>query len=136
MSGHTGRCLCGAVTFAVAEFETDHHVCNCEMCRYWAGSPPLVASAEGVFFTGDGSIDLLESSDWAERGSCKNCGFGLFYRLKESGGYHIPVGLFDNQSAFKVKGEIFIDRKPPGYDFAGDHPRLNEAETFAMFEGS
>ncbi len=105
------------------------------MCRRLAGSPLLAASAEGVSFTGDGSIGLFDSSDWAERGFCKNCGSGLFYRLKETGGYHIPVGLFDDQSAFRVKGEIFIDRKPPGYDFAGDHPRLNEAETFAMFEG-
>ena len=31
---------------------------------------------------------------------------------------------------------IFIDRKPPDEDFVGDHPRLTEAETFAMFEGS
>jgi len=26
--------------------------------------------------------------------------------------------------------EIFIDRKPPGYAFAGDHERWTEAERF------
>jgi len=48
----------------------------------------------------------------------------------------MPVGVFDDQSIFRITGEIFIDRKPPGYDFAGDHPRLTEAETMAMFEES
>jgi hypothetical protein len=37
---------------------------------------------------------------------------------------------------FRITGEIFIDRKPPGYDFAGDHPRLTEAETMVMIEES
>ena len=88
-----------------------------------------------VSFTGDGSTGLFDSSDSAERGFCKSCGSGLFYHLKETGGYHIPVGFFDDQSAFRVKGEMFIDRKPPGYDFAGGHLRVTEAKTFAMFEG-
>ena len=135
MSGHQGRCLCGAVTFVAAEIETGHHACHCEMCRRWAGSPLLAASAEGVTFEGTDAIGIYDSSEWAERGFCKNCGSGLFYRLKETGGYHVPVGLFDDQSAFRVVGEIFIDRKPPGYDFAGDHPRLTEEETLAMFAG-
>ena len=48
----------------------------------------------------------------------------------------MPVGVFDDQSVFRITGESFTDRKPPGYDFAGDHPRLTEAETMAMFEES
>ncbi|MGB0555254.1 MAG: hypothetical protein ACPGQV_22255 [Alphaproteobacteria bacterium] len=48
----------------------------------------------------------------------------------------MPVGVFDDQSFFRITGEVFIDRKPPGYDFDGDHPRLIEAETMEMFEES
>lgn len=106
------------------------------MCRRWAGSPLLATSAAGVVFAGDENIGIYDSSEWAERGFCKICGSNLFYRLKATGGYHMPVGVFDDQSVFRITGEIFIDRKPPGYDFAGDHPRLTEAETMAMIEES
>ena len=96
----------------------------------------MVTSAAGVVFAGDENIGIYDSSEWAERGFCKIFGSNLFYRLKATGGYHMPVGVFDDQSVFRITGEIFIDRKPPGYDFAGDHPRLTEAETMAMFEES
>ena len=33
------------------------------------------------------------------------------------------VGAFDDASAFELVGEIYVDEKPPGYAFAGDHPR-------------
>ncbi len=133
MSAHKRQCLCGAVTFTAESVEHHHHACHCGMCRRWAGGPLLAASAEGVIFAGEENITVFGSSEWAERGFCKVCGSNLFYRLRDGGGYHMPVGVFDDQSAFKVVGEIFIDRKPGGYAFAGDHPRLTEEETMAMF---
>lgn len=135
MSSQAGQCLCGAVRFTAESVKQDHHACHCGMCRRWAGSPLLAASAGSVTFGGEDAIGVFVSSEWAERGFCKKCGSGLFYRLREGGGYHIPVGLFDDQSGFEIVGEIFIDRKPPGYAFAGEHPRLTEAETMAMFAG-
>ena len=70
------------------------------------------------------------SSAWAERGFCKACGTTLFYYLKPTQAYTISVGAFDDQTSFQLVREIFIDRKPPGYAFAGDHERWTEAETF------
>jgi len=55
----------------------------------------------------------------------------LFYCLKESGTYIITTGAFDDVEQFDMAGEIFIDEKPGGYDFAGDHPRLTGAEFLA-----
>jgi hypothetical protein len=43
----------------------------------------------------------------------------------------MSVGAFDDQSPFRLVLELFIDKKPGGYDLAGDHPRWTEAETFA-----
>lgn len=133
MTEHTGGCLCGAVTFTAAKVDQNHHACHCGMCRRWAGSPLLAASADEVSFSGEENITVFDSSEWAERGFCRTCGSNLFYRLKETGGYHMPVGIFDDQSGFKIIGEIFIDRKPPGYAFEGEHSRHTEEETMAMF---
>jgi hypothetical protein len=35
------------------------------------------------------------------------------------------------RAAFAMSLEIFVDCKPAGYAFAGDHERWTEAETFA-----
>ncbi|MCB9945081.1 MAG: GFA family protein [Geminicoccaceae bacterium] len=133
MSDHKGSCLCGKVRFTAREIHGEHHVCHCGMCQKWAGGPVFAAMADGVSFEGGDFIKTYSSSEWAERGFCSNCGSNLYYRLKDSGQYIMATGLFDDKSVFKVVGEIFIDRKPPGYDIAGDHPRLTEAETFEMF---
>ncbi len=38
------------------------------------------------------------------------------------------AGVFDDAEAFSLAGEIYIDSKPAGYGFVGDHPRLTEQE--------
>ena len=91
----------------------------------------LAASATGVVFEGEEHITRYSSSEWAERGFCSRCGSSLFYRLKEPEQYIMSTGAFDDAEQFKLAGEIYVDEKPSGYDFAGDHPRLTGAEFMA-----
>lgn len=132
MSG-TGRCLCGAISFTVESFETEHHVCHCNMCRRWASGPTFVTAASGVTFEGEEHIGRYNSSEWAERAFCKRCGSNLFYRLKPKDVYLMSVGAFDDPAPFRVAAEIFVDSQPPGYRLAGPSERLTEAETLARF---
>jgi len=128
----TGRCLCGAVTFTAEGVEIDHSACHCGMCRRWAGGSPFFSvRTKSVTFTGAEHITRFDSSEWAQRGFCSRCGTALFWYLKPKNAYAMSVGAFDDPSPFQVAIEIFIDRKPPGYELAGEHPRLTEAETFA-----
>ncbi|WP_020591602.1 GFA family protein [Kiloniella laminariae] len=124
----TGKCLCGAVKFTASEVTTGHGACHCSTCRKWGGGPALATDVGSIQFEGQDNISVYGSSDWAERGFCKTCGTHLFYRLKEGGMNVVWVGAFDQQEAFTLAAEIYIDRKPKSYDFAGDHPRLTEAE--------
>lgn len=127
----TGKCLCGAVTFSAEQVETHIHACHCSMCRKWTGGPMQAAEVGSVTFTGDEHIKTFASSPWAQRGFCAQCGTTLFYRLNEPQMYMIATGAFDDAEQFSLAGEIFIDEKPAGYDFAGDHPRLTGAEFMA-----
>jgi len=104
------------------------------MCRGWSGSPMLAASVGSVQFQGEENIKRYSSSEWAERGFCSECGSNLFYWLKEADRYIMCTGAFDDQSVFELVGEIYIDEKPPGYDFAGDHPRQTGAEFMASLQ--
>lgn len=128
----TGRCLCGAVTFTAEHVEHEHHACHCGMCRRWSGgSGFLGTAATGVTFAGTEHLARYASSNWAERGFCGLCGTTIFYFLKPTQTYTMSVGVFDDQSPFTLVREIFIDKKPAGYAFVGDHERWTEQETFA-----
>ncbi|HEX7035515.1 MAG TPA: GFA family protein [Pseudomonadales bacterium] len=132
----TGKCLCGAVTFTAEDVEPEVHACHCAMCRSWAGAPMLAVNAGKVSFRGEADLGRYQSSEWAERGFCTRCGSNLFYRLKQDGRYFMCMGAFDDQSGFRMASEIYIDQKPPGYAFAGDHPRQTRDEFMASLPQS
>lgn len=129
-----GQCLCGSVKFT-SEPVSEVAICHCAICRRWGGGPGIAAHLKGVpEISGAEAITWFESSDWAERGFCKNCGSNLFYRLKgETPQYFVMVGAYDDQTVIKVSGQIFIDEKPAYYDFAGDIPSMTGEEVFASF---
>lgn len=130
----SGHCLCGAVTYTAAGVDSDIHSCHCNICRRWSGGPAFVASVAKVAFEGEQNITRYDSSEWAERGFCNCCGTNLFYRLKEADHYILWMGTFDDQSAFRLAGEIYIDEKPATYDLAGEHPRLTGEEFMASLQ--
>ena len=79
-----GHCLCGAVTLRAAINHSQVGACHCATCRRWGGGPLLaIESDQPVAFDGAQQISVYASSDWAERGFCKECGTHLFYRLLE-----------------------------------------------------
>ncbi|MEM8916712.1 MAG: GFA family protein [Pseudomonadota bacterium] len=127
----TGRCLCGAVAFTAVGVEEQFHACHCDMCRRWSGGPVLGISVEGVEFEGEDKIARYPSSEWAARGFCNICGSSLFYHLRQPNKYILCLGSFDDQSALRLAGEIYVDAKPEGYCFAGDHPRQTEKQFLA-----
>ena len=131
MATATGKCLCGAVSFTADSVEHHVHSCHCTTCVKWSSGPMLAASATNVAFEGAENIIRYGSSAWAERGFCGKCGTNLFYQLKDADTYIMCTGTFDDQSVFELVGEIYIDEKPPGYEFAGDHPRQTGAEFMA-----
>lgn len=136
MTGMSGQCLCGAVKFTTEGAADEHEACHCRMCRRWGGGPFFASHAGKVTFEGEAALSRYASSEWAERGFCSKCGTHLFYHLLPTDQYIMSVGAFDDADAFKLGGEIFIDNKPAGYAFAGDHPRLTEKETLEKFSAS
>lgn len=134
----TGSCLCGAVTYTLRDAPTETGACHCNMCRKWSGGVFLgfEAQPDTVTLSGEEHLIRYASSEWAERCSCSKCGSSLFYRLTMpgpmNGVYHIGFGTLDDTSGVTFAGEIFIDHKPEAYAFAGDAPRMTEAEFMAM----
>jgi len=129
-----GSCLCGAIRITANNISNSVGACHCGMCRKWGGGPLMaVDCGTDVSFEGGDNISVFDSSNWAERGFCNKCGSHLFYRLKESKQYIMPVGLFENSEQFVFDHQVFIDKKPDFYKFENDTRNMTEAEVFAKY---
>ncbi|MEE9320753.1 MAG: GFA family protein [Granulosicoccus sp.] len=97
MLNSTASCLCGAVEITANEINPEFTVCHCDSCRGWGGAPFFALHCgTNVSINGGEKVKLYDSSSWASRGFCSDCGTHLFFKLKESGDYNMPVGLFKN----------------------------------------
>ncbi|HRQ56686.1 MAG TPA: GFA family protein [Azoarcus taiwanensis] len=127
------KCLCGAIEVTAPDHK-EVSVCHCSICRRWGGGPMFaVHCGPEVGFGGTAELSRYRSSEWAERGFCPTCGTHLFYRLLPSDEYILPAGLFQDEDAFKLASQIFIDEKPGFYDFANRTPVLTGEQVFAQF---
>lgn len=129
----SGQCLCTKVSFTASSVDANIGACHCNMCRTWGGGPLLaVDSGDSVAFQGEENISIFDSSEWAERGFCNQCGTHLFYRLKQTGQTFIPAGLFE-KSEFTLDHQVFIDEKPDYYCFSNKTHNMTGAEVFAKY---
>lgn len=128
-----GTCLCGKVS-VTSKLITEVEACHCGMCQRWGGGPYLsLHCGPDTKIDGADNISVYPSSDWAERGFCKSCGTHIFYRLKHSGDYAMPAGLFEDQTPFEFAEQIFVDRKPGYYEFANQTRQLTEEEVMKKY---
>ena len=118
----TGSCLCGAVAFEIHGPLDDVVACHCSQCRkqtgnYWASTQ--CADADLKFTRQDG-LKWFQSSDFAKRGFCKECGSTLFWK-KSSGDpvTSICVGSIDGKTGLKLGGHIFTADAGDYYVIAG-----------------
>lgn len=132
-----GNCLCGSVKITANPETNTFDACHCGMCRKWSGGPVMmIESGNNSHISGEEFVSTYSSSDWAERGFCKNCGTHLFYRLKNTSFLNFNSGLFKEAENFKFHVQIFVDAKPPCYEFANKTQMMTEAEVIAKFSGS
>lgn len=131
--------MCGAVRFTATDVPEHFGACHCDMCRRWTGSALLgiTVPKAGVTWQGAEHIKTLQSSDWAERAWCGNCGSPLYYHVTMDGpmaaSLEMPIGLLDDAGGLEFRTEIYIDHKPESFAYAGDRLRLTRTETLAKF---
>ena len=136
MESVKGKCLCHSVEYSFQVQSKVFTACHCEMCRKWGGGPGLVVKVDsGLQMSGEENIGIYDSSSWAERGFCKNCGTHLFYRMKDDkiNFMNFQLGALDNPDEFKFVTEIFIDKKPSCYSFSNATKKLTKKEVLDGF---
>ena len=127
-------CLCGSVRIKAETVSDRLGACHCNACRKWGGGPLMaVDCGEHVRIEGEENVTVFDSSGWADRGFCSKCGSHLFYRLKQSGQYIVPAGLFGDEMAFNFTHQVFIDEKPEYYSFSENTHDMTGKEIFDKY---
>ncbi len=135
-----GGCLCGAVRFTARLTGRSFGACHCAMCRRWTGSALLgITVPEGnVDWVGAEHIASRQTSPWARRAWCRECGSGLWFKVTLDGPYagnlELPIGLFDDANGLTMTNEIYIDHKPDSFAYAGEGRNvMTRADCVAKF---
>ncbi|KAF2077280.1 hypothetical protein CYY_001405 [Polysphondylium violaceum] len=131
-----GSCACGKVKVTCEISNEECGVCHCGTCVKWSAGPFI--SIKGVknvnFVEGEQYVKLFDSSFWAQRGFCSECGTSLFYQLKQSKEYIMSLFLFDDMVKPQLISQVYIDKKPSCYEFSNQTSiNLTEAQIIAMF---
>ncbi len=93
-----------------------------------------VSGGKNLSFTREDLVGRYSSSEWAERGFCKECGSSLFYRMKKSDHYFLMLGLFGDTISPHFEDQQFIDVKPESYSFSNQTKVLTKSEMNKMLE--
>jgi len=127
-------CVCGSVKITANSLNPKFTVCHCDSCRAWGGAPFFaVQCGTDVQFEGADNIKEYNSSAWAARGFCRECGTHLFYKLKKTGEFNMPVGLFPDAEGLEMVMQYFSDQRPSYYCFSNKTEEMTREEIFAHF---
>ena len=123
MSDLEGRCLCGAIRFAVSPPTLFVAHCHCRYCReaHGAAFVTWVGAAEERFriLPGSAQPKWFQSSQQSRRGFCPDCGTTLFYASTVCPGeIHVARPAFQGRSTASRSATSFTTSMPTGLRLA------------------
>lgn len=109
-----GGCHCGGVRYALTGPLREILICHCDDCRRLAGASWASTRAydDNYRMLCDTTLAWYDSSAWARRGFCKECGSQLFYQMKKETEFSVAVGTLDESDGLTIGGQLFINSHP------------------------
>ncbi|MDW5315559.1 GFA family protein [Rhizobium sp. PL01] len=126
----TGKCLCGAIEYAVEDSFDYAMNCHCSNCRRTTGSAfkPIagIKSERLRLVRGENDRLIYGSLDEAHDVHCGICG-SLVYSVVRDGAYaHVPMGTLVDAPSIRPAAHIFTGSKAPWYEITDDLPQYYE----------
>lgn len=110
-----GSCLCGAVRFAVTEFESAIFKCHCSKCRKAFGgassAATIVKPSSFDWLQGDDAIKEFQTESGFKRRFCPGCGSLLPQYLDDYEMFWIPVGLLESDPGVPLRDHLHVNSK-------------------------
>lgn len=123
-----GRCLCGAVTYAVDGPLRAVTICHCTECRRFTGSVWHATAAWRDDLTirdPEGRLTWYRSSEHAQRGFCAACGSSLFLDYDRRPYMAITAGTLDTPTGLRLARHIFTGESGDYYVVPNDAPHFS-----------
>lgn len=132
-TGHmlTGKCLCGAVEYTVADEFLYALNCHCSNCRRATGSAfkPLAGIERGKLRVAKGKADLLIfGAHDAHDARCKICGSLLYSVVRDGAFVHVAMGTLVDDPSIRPTMHIFVGSKAPWHTITDSLPQYEELE--------
>ena len=105
-----GGCLCGAIRYRATAAPIRGVICHCTMCRRHSGAPALsfVHFPARSFTWVRGKPALYQSSEFAQRGFCANCGSTLsMHEEVLADRMLIAVGSLDEPNRVQIDDHVW-----------------------------
>ena len=128
----SGKCLCGAVQYVVADEFSYALNCHCSNCRRTTGSAfkPFAGIGREKLIVTRGHADLMIYGD--EQGNDTHCGVcgSLLYSIVRAGAFvHVAMGTLVDAPTIRPTKHIFVGSKAPWYTITDDLPQYDEHVT-------
>lgn len=112
----TGGCLCGAMRYEAEAYIKAAHYCHCRMCQKSSGAPfeiGVSVKPGSLTFT-KGEPAYYESSPFARRGFCRDCGTRLVWEAPTRPEWtNLSVGTLDHPEEVEPSEHICVDSQVP-----------------------
>ncbi len=142
----TGGCLCGEVRYEASEEPYWTGYCHCDTCKRAFGGPfgVFVSFRKQAFHFTHGEPTLYQSSKFAKRGFCAQCGTpllmliiegtpqgesesvltkGLYPGMRRAEAISLSIGSLDHPANFQPVEHGCTDRQLPWLNIDDDLPR-------------
>ena len=123
-----GRCLCGAVDYAVADAFRYAANCHCADCRRATGAAfkPFAGIEREKFAVTKGADHLLIfGKENTHDAHCGKCGSLLYSVVREGAYVHIAMGTLTDAPAIRPHEHIFVRSKAPWFTITDDLPQYS-----------
>jgi hypothetical protein len=123
----TGRCLCGAVSYQVADAFEYAMNCHCSQCRRATGSAfkPFagIGRANLAITAGEDAVLIYGDTSAAHDVHCGRCGSLLFSVVRDGTYAHVTMGTLVDAPSIKPSMHIFVESKAPWHEITDDLPQ-------------
>lgn len=126
----TGGCDCRAVRYEMTGPLRDVSNCHCGQCRRTHGHIGAYTnlSIANFKFTETRGLKWYQSSDFAKRGFCGECGGSLIWQANDSDQIGISAGTIDGETGLKTAVEIFVADAGDYYELIPGLPTFQQAD--------
>jgi hypothetical protein len=122
-----GCCLCGKVSFSVAQFEPLVGHCHCTMCRKFHGAAfstfVEVKLEHLTWLNGESELSAYQADNGTVRKFCQHCGSSLLFISsfnQQANTVEIALACFDEIETVTPDAHIYMESKVNWYQPSDD----------------